>query len=75
MQANDLLEAIRDQARCHPLRLSIIALSVQGKSLDPDDLRWDLPDGGSVAMIEYHLLVLNRVGLLPPMEAKARSTT
>ena len=65
VQEGDLLEARRDQARRHPLRLAIIALSVQGKSLDPEDLRRELADRPSVAPIEYHLLVLRQVGLLP----------
>jgi hypothetical protein len=65
VQEGGLLEARRDQARRHPLRLAIIALSVQGKSLDPEDLRRELPDRPSVVVIEYHLLVLREVELLP----------
>lgn len=65
VQRDDLLEARRDQARRHPLRLTLIALSVQGKSLDPEDLRRELPDHPSVAVIKYHLLVLRQVELLP----------
>lgn len=61
----DLLEARRDQARRHPLRLGLIALSAQGKSLDPEDLRRELPDRPSVAVIEYHLMVLREAELLP----------
>jgi hypothetical protein len=66
MQGNGLLEAKQDYARRHPLRLHLIALSVRrGQSLDPEDLRRELPDRPAVALIEYHLRVLRQVGLLP----------
>lgn len=66
-QGSGLLEARRDCARRHPLRLHIIALSVRrGQSLDPHDLQRELPDHPSVRLIEYHLLVLRQVDLLPP---------
>lgn len=62
----DFLEARRDQARGHPLRLKILALAVpKGQSLDPEDLRRRLPDRPPAKMIEYHLLVLRQVDLLP----------
>jgi hypothetical protein len=64
MQGGDLLEARRDQARRHPLRLAILALSVQGKSLDPKDLHRELPTHPRIATIEYHLSVLRQVDLL-----------
>jgi hypothetical protein len=66
MHDRDSLEARRDQARSHPLRLKILALAAhKGPSLDPDDLRRKLPDRPTVAAIQYHLLVLRQVGLLP----------
>ena len=69
MHDRDLLEARRDQARKHPLRLKILALAVRkGQSLDPEDLRRKLPDHPTVPAIEYHLLVLRRVGVLPARE-------
>lgn len=61
----ELLEARRDQARSNPLRLKVLALAVKrGQSLDPDDLRRELAERPSVALIEYHLRVLREVGLL-----------
>jgi hypothetical protein len=65
MQGSGLLEARRDQVRRHPLRLAILALSVQGKSLDPKSLRRELPTHPAVVVVKYHLLVLNEVELLP----------
>ncbi|HWA55227.1 MAG TPA: hypothetical protein VG816_13745 [Solirubrobacterales bacterium] len=65
MRDDGSLEELRDQARRHPLRLHIIALSVRkGQSLDPEDLRRELPDHPTVAVIEYHLFVLRKVGLV-----------
>lgn len=65
MRDDGLLEARRAQARRHPLRLHIIALSSRkGQSLDPEDLRRELLDHPTVAVIEYHLFVLRKVGLL-----------
>jgi hypothetical protein len=62
----DELETMRDRARKHPLRLKILALVVRrNQSLDPEALRRELPDHPSVAVIDYHLLVLRQVGLLP----------
>ena len=59
--------ARQDYARSHPLRLQILALtSKRNRSLDPDDLRRELPERPAVAVIEYHLLVLRQVELLPP---------
>lgn len=67
MHDGDLLEARREQARRNPLRLKVLALAVRrGQSLDPEDLRRELPDRPSVAAIEYHLLILQQVELLPP---------
>jgi hypothetical protein len=65
MRDDDLREARRNQARRNDLRLSILAVATQGKSLDPEDLRRELPDRPAVAVIEYHLLVLRQVELLP----------
>jgi len=65
MQRNGLLEEMRDQVRRHPLRLAILALPVQGKSLDADDLRRELPTHPTTGVIEYHLSVLRRIELLP----------
>jgi len=62
-----LLAAAQDRVRRHPLRLKILALSVRrGGSLDPRDLRRELPDRPNVAKIKYHLLVLRQANLLPP---------
>lgn len=61
---DELLGARRTQARKHPMRLSILALAAQGKSLDPQDLHRELPDRPTVAVIGYHLLVLRQVDLL-----------
>jgi hypothetical protein len=56
----------QDRVRHHPLRLKILALSIRRKqSLDPEDLRRELPEHPTVAAIEYHLLVLRQVELLP----------
>lgn len=61
-----LLEAVQDRVRRHPLRLKILALSVRkGRSLDPKDLRRELPERPAVAKIEYHLRALRQVELLP----------
>jgi len=62
---DDMLRARRDQARKHDLRLRILALASQGKSLDPEDVRQELPDRPSVAVIKYHLSVLRAAELLP----------
>ena len=60
-------EARRDQARTHPVRIAILALANQGKSsTDTEDFRRELPERPTVALIDYHLLVLRQVGLLPP---------
>lgn len=61
----DSRDAMRTQARSHDVRLAILAQAVQGKSLLPEDLRRELPTHPSVAVIEYHLLVLRQVKLLP----------
>jgi hypothetical protein len=66
VRAGGLLEAAHDRVRRHPLRLKILALSVRrGRSLDPENLRRELPEPPSVAVIAYHLSVLRQVGLLP----------
>jgi hypothetical protein len=65
MRGDDSLEARRGQARRHDLRISILALAAQGKSLDPADLRRELPTHPAVPVIEYHLLVLRQLDLLP----------
>lgn len=63
----DRLREWHDHLRSHPMRLHIIALSVRkGQSLDPKDLRRELPDHPAVAVIDYHLRVLRRADLLPP---------
>ena len=60
------VKARRDQARSHPLRLKILALAARkNQSLEPADLRRELPDHPTIVAIEYHLLVLRQVGLLP----------
>ena len=66
MQERGLLEAAHDRVRRHPLRLEILALSAcRGRSLDPENLRRELPERPSLAVIAYHLSVLRQVGLLP----------
>jgi hypothetical protein len=56
---------VQDQARKHGLRLKILALAQRRcQSLDPNDLRRELPDRPAVAVIEYHLSVLKRAQLL-----------
>jgi hypothetical protein len=62
----DLLEARRNQARRHDLRLGILALANQGKSMDPEDLHRELPTHPALVVIDYHLLVLRQADLLPP---------
>lgn len=64
MNGRHLLEAKRDQARYHYVRLGILALAGQGKSLDPEDLHRELPTHPEVGVIAYHLLVLRRAKLL-----------
>lgn len=66
MHDRDLLKARRDQARSHPVRIAILALAAQGNWMDPEDLHQELPNRPPLALIEYHLLVLRQVGLLPP---------
>jgi len=57
----------QDRVRHHPLRLKILALSIRRRqSLDPEDLRRELPDHPAVPKIEYHLRVLRQADLLPP---------
>lgn len=78
-------EARRDYARTHPVRIAILALAANEKSLnpedlrrailtlanqgksstDPEDLRRELPKRPTIDLIDYHLLVLRQVGLLP----------
>ena len=70
MDGGGSFEARRDQVRRHELRLAILALASQGKSMDPLDLRRELPTHPELAVIEYHLLVLHRVGLLPSPAAQ-----
>lgn len=60
-----LLEARRDQVRRHGLRLAILALATQGKSMEPDVICGELPTRPAIVVIEYHLLVLRCAGLLP----------
>jgi hypothetical protein len=59
------LEALRNQVRRHRLRLCVLALATQGKSLDPTHLRQELPTHPEVRVINYHLSVLRQVELLP----------
>jgi len=67
-----LFEAAHDRVRRHPLRLKILALSVRkGRSLDPEDLRRELPERPAVVKIAYHLRVLRQVGLLPTAKPTA----
>jgi hypothetical protein len=66
LSEGDRLKALQEQARKHTLRLKILALAQnRRRSLDPDDLRWELPERPGVALIEYHLGVLDRAQLLP----------
>jgi hypothetical protein len=63
----------QDRARRHPLRLLILAQAQRpGQSLDPRDIRRELPKRPAVAVIEYHLRVLREAGLIlvtPPTRA------
>lgn len=60
-------EARRDQVRRHNLRLAILALASQGRSMNPLALRRELPTHPAMGLIEYHLSVLRQVDLLPPV--------
>lgn len=64
---SDPLQRLHDYARSHPTRLNILALIAQGRGglLDPEDFRRELPDRPPVPVIEYHLLVLRQIGLVP----------
>jgi hypothetical protein len=58
------LEARRERARNHPLRVKILALNVgRERSLGPKALRRQLPEHPSIAAIEYHLLVIGQAEL------------
>jgi len=60
------LKAQQEAARKHSLRLKILALAQdRNRSLDPDDLRWELPERPARDVIDYHLSVLDRAQLLP----------
>jgi hypothetical protein len=65
MDGGDPLEAMRDQVRGHHLRLAIHGLAAQGKPIDAEHLRRELPSHPAPAVIEYHLLILRSAGLLP----------
>lgn len=65
MGGDDSHKARRDQARNHPLREKILALTEDRDGpIDPEWLRWALPDHPSLWVVEYHLSVLREVGLL-----------
>jgi hypothetical protein len=67
---DDELAALQDRARKHPLRLKILALAMRrDQSLELSALRRELPDHPPVEVIDYHLLVLRQVDLLPPVDA------
>jgi hypothetical protein len=57
-----------DFARSHTTRANILALFAQdeGRSLDPDDLRHNLPNEPAPAVVTYHLKMLRSASLLPP---------
>ena len=65
MDNDDSLKARRDQVSSHPLREKILALT-EGREgpIDPEWLRWVLPDNPSLKVVEYHLSVLREDGLL-----------
>jgi hypothetical protein len=65
MDDDDSLKARRDQASDHPLREKILALT-EGREgpIDPEWLRWVLPDSPSLKVVEYHLSVLRENELL-----------
>ena len=67
---------LQDRARRHPLRLQILALIAKdgSRSLDPADLRRELPTRPAVAVIKYHLKALREVGLVPTRAWLDRST-
>ncbi len=63
----------QDYARSHPLRLAILALlsSKRRPERSAEDLSTELPDFPTLAVVEYHLGVLRRVGLISEHEASA----
>lgn len=65
MGNDDSLNARHDQGFNHPLREKILALT-EGREgpIDPEWLRWVLPDQPSLRVVEYHLLVLREAALL-----------
>lgn len=64
---------LRDFARSHTTRASILALLAQdeGRSLDPSDLSRDLPNEPAPALVSYHLQALRSAALLPPETTEA----
>lgn len=58
---------LQEHAHSHSMRVKILALVVQdgARSLDPDDLRRELPGGPPAAVVRYHVAVLRLAGLLP----------
>lgn len=65
MGNGDSLKARQDQARDHPLREKILALT-EGRDgpIDPEWLCLVLPDHPTLGVVEYHLSVLREVELL-----------
>jgi hypothetical protein len=65
MGKEDALKARRDQARNHPLREKILALTEDRDGpIDPKWLCWVLPDHPSLGVVEYHLSVLREAAFL-----------
>jgi hypothetical protein len=60
-------------ARSHTTRASILALFAEdeGRSLDPSDLRRDLPNEPTPTVVSYHLQTLRSASLLPPEATEA----
>lgn len=54
----------QDQARRHPLRLTILAILASGGTFAVSDIASDLPRTPSLALLRYHLGVLRQADLV-----------
>ena len=61
----------QDQARCHPLRLAILAILASGRTLAASEIADELPRTPGLALLRYHLGVLRRANLV---DEKAEGT-
>lgn len=57
---------LQDYARRHPMRVAILALlaSGHGGQRSPAELHDELPEAPDLAVVEYHMRVLCKVGLV-----------